>query len=155
MRQGVTYIGIHRRLTIRSSRPHVVASAACFTLRLHASAAPPRVGLTQALALMSEISGNAWKGVPLEFIPQWRRAFSETPAKIHLLSTCPICGQCSLLRWHDGARGLWEWCQSCLSYEHSSALAPAGWVPDLAIQPVGTTVEPTAIIIALKGAGRL
>ena len=36
-------------LTIRSSRPHVVASAACFTLRLHASAAPPQGGLTQAL----------------------------------------------------------------------------------------------------------
>ena len=41
--------GIHRHLTIRSSRPHVVASAMCFTLRLHTSAAPPRVGLTQAL----------------------------------------------------------------------------------------------------------
>ena len=30
------------RLTIRSSRPRVVASAVCFALRLHASAAPPR-----------------------------------------------------------------------------------------------------------------
>ena len=48
-RQGSIRIGVHRRLTIRSSRPHVVASAACFTLRLHAAAAPPRVGLTQAL----------------------------------------------------------------------------------------------------------
>ena len=37
------------RLTSRSSRPRIVASAACFTLRLHASAAPPRGGLTQAL----------------------------------------------------------------------------------------------------------
>ena len=37
------------RLTIRSSRPHVVASAMCYALRLHMSAAPPRVGLTQAL----------------------------------------------------------------------------------------------------------
>jgi hypothetical protein len=37
------------RLTSRSSRPRVVASATCFALRLHASAAPPRVGLTQAL----------------------------------------------------------------------------------------------------------
>ena len=36
-------------LTIRSSRPHVVASAVCYALRLHTSAAPPRVGLTQAL----------------------------------------------------------------------------------------------------------
>jgi hypothetical protein len=49
VRLGSTCIGIHRRLTIRSSRPHVVASAACFALRLHASAAPPRGGLTQAL----------------------------------------------------------------------------------------------------------
>jgi hypothetical protein len=49
VRQGLTCIGVHRHLTIRSSRPHVVAPAACFALRLHASAAPPRVGLTQAL----------------------------------------------------------------------------------------------------------
>jgi hypothetical protein len=48
-RRGSICIGVHRRLTIRSSRPHVVASATCFTLRLHMSAAPPRVGLTQAL----------------------------------------------------------------------------------------------------------
>ena len=48
-RQGPICIGIPRHLTIRSSRPHVVASAMCFTLRLHTSAAPPRVGLTQAL----------------------------------------------------------------------------------------------------------
>ena len=37
------------RLTSRSSRPRVVASARCYTLRLHASAAPPQGGLTQAL----------------------------------------------------------------------------------------------------------
>ena len=49
MCRGSVRIGILRHLTIRSSRPHVVASAACFALRLHASAAPPRVGLTQAL----------------------------------------------------------------------------------------------------------
>jgi hypothetical protein len=47
--RGFVSIGIPRHLTIRSSRPHVVASATCFALRLHASAAPPRVGLTQAL----------------------------------------------------------------------------------------------------------
>jgi hypothetical protein len=37
------------RLTSRSSRPHVVASAMCFTLRSHMSAAPPQGGLTPAL----------------------------------------------------------------------------------------------------------
>ena len=49
VRRGSVRIGIHRHLTIRSSRPHVVASAMCFTLRLHMSAAPPQGGLTQAL----------------------------------------------------------------------------------------------------------
>jgi hypothetical protein len=42
------------RLTIRSSRPHVVASVMCFTLRLHMSAAPPQGGLTQALGTTGE-----------------------------------------------------------------------------------------------------
>ena len=37
------------RLTSRSSRPRVVASATCFALRLHVSAAPPQGGLTPAL----------------------------------------------------------------------------------------------------------
>ena len=37
------------RLTIRSSRPRVVASATCFALRLHVSTAPPQGGLTPAL----------------------------------------------------------------------------------------------------------
>ena len=41
--------GVPSRLTSRSSRPRVVASATCYALRLHVSAAPPRVGLTQAL----------------------------------------------------------------------------------------------------------
>ena len=55
-RQRPICIGIPRHLTIRSSRPRVVASAACFALRLHASAAPPRVGLTQALGIMDSES---------------------------------------------------------------------------------------------------
>jgi hypothetical protein len=49
VRQGFVSTGIPRHLTIRSSRPRVVASAMCFTLRLHMSAAPPQGGLTQAL----------------------------------------------------------------------------------------------------------
>ena len=53
-RQGSICIGIPRHLTIRSSQPHVVASATCDALRLHASAAPPRGGLTQALGPMSD-----------------------------------------------------------------------------------------------------
>jgi hypothetical protein len=59
--QGLTLIGIHRHLTIRSSRPRVVASAMCFTLRLHISAAPPQGGLTQALGGRKAFSGFAFQ----------------------------------------------------------------------------------------------
>ena len=51
---GSVRIGIHRRLTIRSSRPRVVASVTCYALRLHVSAAPSRGGLTQALGRIRE-----------------------------------------------------------------------------------------------------
>ena len=50
------------RLTSRSSRPRVVASAVCFTLRLHMSAAPPQGGLTQAL-------GGKKRSVVLSSVP--------------------------------------------------------------------------------------
>ena len=60
-RQGSICIGVHRRLTIRSSRPHVVASAMCFTLRLHMSAAPPRGDLTQALGGRKAFGGFAFQ----------------------------------------------------------------------------------------------
>ena len=48
-----------------------MASAACFALRLHASAAPPQVGLTQALGaaakmtdLWGPIEANDWRHTP-------------------------------------------------------------------------------------------
>ena len=43
------------RLTSRSSRPRIVASTACYTLRLHAVAASLWVGLTPALGLMNKM----------------------------------------------------------------------------------------------------
>jgi hypothetical protein len=58
------------RLTIRSSRPRVVASATCFALRLHASAAPPRVGLTQALGpATGRLNSSVRRRVLLEQFP--------------------------------------------------------------------------------------
>ncbi len=85
---GSCRAGILRRLTIRSSRPHVVASAACFALRLHASAAPPRVGLTQALGrvfiyidesgnFVPSSSTNSWSVVAAYVIPEATRRRAE------------------------------------------------------------------------------
>ena len=105
------------------------------------------------LALMPDISAIVWKGVPLELASQWRLVFSERPARIRVQSPCPVCGQRLLFRWHDGGRSLWEWCQSCFCYEHSSAFPPADWTPELVLQPVGVTAEHSAIVTALRAAG--
>ncbi len=48
------------RLTIRSSRPRIVASATCYALRLHVSAAPLRGGLTQALGAEKHSAFLLW-----------------------------------------------------------------------------------------------
>ena len=51
------------RLTNRSSRPRIVASTACYTLRLHAVAAPLWVGLTLALGGRKAFDCNAFQHV--------------------------------------------------------------------------------------------
>jgi hypothetical protein len=74
-------------LTIRSSRPRIVASAMCFTLRLHMSAAPPRGGLTQALALMA-----VWRYVHFENKEAQRLAdLNGITYDLHLVGS--ICDQ--------------------------------------------------------------
>ena len=81
VRWGSVHISIHRHLTIRSSRPHVVTSAMCFALRLHTSAAPPRGGLTQALGGRKaficfafphgELAGFGWRYSSFGFLQRW------------------------------------------------------------------------------------
>jgi hypothetical protein len=87
-RRGSICIGVHRRLTIRSSRPHVVASAMCFTLRLHTSAAPPRVGLTQALGGKKHLAALSLATAIDRLRPAWLFGlFSGTL----LLRSSPLC----------------------------------------------------------------
>jgi hypothetical protein len=94
-----------------------------------------------------------WRGVPKEHRLSWRNAFEKNSASIFVSVLCPCCAQSKLYRWHDGSRGLWEWCQNCLIYEHSQALVPKGWSPEVIISPEGVTAEPTQIVVALKEIG--
>jgi hypothetical protein len=84
MCQGFVSIGIPRHLTIRSSRPRVVASAMCFTLRLHMSAAPTQGGLTQALG------GSNPYTVHCDLLA--RRSGHFRPAAV--FNRCACCCQC-------------------------------------------------------------
>ena len=60
-----------------------MASAVCFTLRLHTSAAPPRVGLTQALGRTKEIAVVTNKLVTLSLL---------VVGVIHLLPAVGVLG---------------------------------------------------------------
>ena len=96
MRQGATCIGIHRHLTIRSSRPRVVASAVCYALRLHTSAAPPQGGLTQALGGRKTFDCFAFQ---CSFSrPRLTLLFGVFPAALLLRSSSPgaltLCMRC-------------------------------------------------------------
>lgn len=101
-----------------------------------------------------------WRGVPLEFVPQWRRVFQATQEILDLTAPCPLCGSHSLHRWYDlyrthervfegkrfvGDGGLWECCSACRCYEHYSAAIPEWWSCDLEVDLTRVTHEPTAI----------
>jgi len=109
-----------------------------------------------------------WRGVPLDLTAAWTRAFQASRLGNRLDIPCPACG-CKTLNRHYtldgpipnagystkyvGSGGLWEWCSSCWTYEHSSALVPIGWRPELLhIDESKLTAEPEALQDALEQA---
>jgi hypothetical protein len=93
---------------------------------------------------------DAWKGVPVQDLADWNTAFSNNPSKIRVGASCPLCGHCELFRWHDGGRGLWEWCNGCGAFVHSTAKAPPGWLPEVSVTPLQPTALPSPIVEALR-----
>ena|ERR1051325_5967445 len=100
--------------------------------------------MTNGDRMMLPAKVEAWKGVPIQSSAEWRAAFSNNPSKIRVGSPCPLCGCIELFRWHDGGRGLWEWCNGCGAYEH------AGWHPEVTVRPTQLTVLPSSIVEALS-----
>lgn len=87
---------------------------------------------------------SEWMEVSVEGHHAWRMVFNAEPSVRDLESKCPVCGQTALHRWYvvdpplsaplqpadtDGPYGrLWEWCSSCLRFEHfMDARVPAWW----------------------------
>lgn len=115
---------------------------------------------------MSNLKG--WSSVPSNYDAKWNRIFHESQDILTLSTPCPICGVASLHRWYQVGQpklqtvggntfvatgGLWEWCSSCHSYEHFSALVPDWWSCDLKVDETKLTIEPTAIENAMQAQG--
>ena len=100
--------------------------------------------------MMSPVEMDAWKGVPVQHLAEWNAAFSNNPSKIRVGASCPLCERIELFRWHDGGRGLWQWCNGCGAYEHSTAKVPTGWLPEVLVRPMQLTALPTSIVEALR-----
>ncbi len=100
-----------------------------------------------------------WQSVPDAAREGWRQAFAVPRAGVDVRGPCPVCGVDALHRYYqvgsplpataEGAfvaRGaLWEWCSSCRSYEHASALVPSWWQADLAVVERGLTALPEVL----------
>ena len=120
-------------LTIRSSRPHVVASAVCFTLRLHTSAAPPQGGLTQALGAMPSIREHSQKRALISFYEETERLEFELtfnvgnkvakPVKFMAHQTWRTSGAPSLF---SGTRGSFSSQRAAETYLASQFVAAGG-----------------------------
>lgn len=90
-----------------------------------------------------------WIGVPLRAQSEWNAAFSHDPSKIRVGVPCPLCNRVELFRWYDGACGLWQWCNDCGAYEHSTVMPPVEWLPEVSVVPKQLTALPSSIVEAL------
>ncbi len=112
---------------------------------------------------MSDI--NQWAGVPAHAIAAWNAAFAASPGGIDVPGACPVCGSQALHRYFQigkqlfgvsgfFARGAsWEWCGSCHTYEHASALVPVWWTASLDVDESLLTAIPDALDVALASRG--
>ncbi len=82
----------------------------------------------------------AWNSVPQDKLDDWRKAFAQCDEVVNPEAACPVCNQQTLHRYYHlhrsesnvnpgfvGRGGLWEWCSSCLSFEHYSSRVPDWW----------------------------
>ena len=80
---------------------------------------------------------------------------------------CPICSAERLHRYYQIGRpterivraerfiafgACWEWCSSCYTYEHWSALVPEWWRNDLLVDETRLTAVPDVLEDAVEGA---
>lgn len=112
-----------------------------------------------------------WRSVPDAARDAWSQAFAVPGGAavgsvgVDVAMPCPVCGEARLHRYYQRgvplaagvgaafvARGaLWEWCSACRCYEHASALVPAWWRCDLAVDEGELTALPDVLEAALRG----
>ncbi len=106
-----------------------------------------------------------WRDVPQDKVALWRAIFSASSEGTNVTATCPICGTASLHRYFHlhrakptveggrkwaGSGSQWQWCSSCLSYEHSSGLVPEWWTQEFDVPESDLMHDPGPIEAAMQ-----
>ncbi|MDA0180022.1 hypothetical protein OJ997_06925 [Solirubrobacter phytolaccae] len=85
-----------------------------------------------------------WLDVPDDTRSEWRDAFAIESSHARVPTACPLCRRSELRRYfrrYDNDRGGgWEWCGSCLHYEHHSARIPSWWTESPILDAVPASV---------------
>ena len=91
--------------------------------------------------------------------------FGASTDGVDVEGPCPICGARRLHRFYQSGRALrresggerfvahgacWEWCSSCRTFEHYSALVPEWWRSDLTVNESELTALPDALESAVQ-----
>jgi hypothetical protein len=113
----------------------------------------------------AEKKPDHWSDVPEFSLAAWRAIFDASTEGIDVPGNCPVCHSASLHRYfHNHKPGLiiergrrwsgsgseWQWCSSCLSYEHTSGLVPEWWVTDIRVPESDLRHDPGPIEEARK-----
>jgi hypothetical protein len=106
-----------------------------------------------------------WTSVPEQLAARWAESFAVPSDGSQVAGNCPVCGAEGLHRYYctgqpidahhwQGryiAKGaLWEWCSSCRTFEHASALVPSWWRSDISIAAELLTATPDALEDAVE-----
>ena len=111
------------------------------------------------------MTARNWSSVPDDKRSRWYEIFGRSRNGSDVEGECPVCGERQLHRYYQVGRpvarevggekfvahgGLWEWCSACRSFEHSSALVPAWWKPDLRVDESRLTAIPDVLEAAVQ-----
>lgn len=112
----------------------------------------------------------SWQDVPDEIYPTWAKIFYESQEGLNLSESCPVCGKKTLhcyylptsdrnkiiieaRKYYAKRSDFWQWCSSCRSYVHASALVPEWWSSNLSFDSSKLTHNPQALEEAIKNFG--
>lgn len=110
---------------------------------------------------MTTSPAGGWHETDELLHPRWRAVFNAAVGGAEISVPCPVCSSPTLYRWYlleserprvlrglnyAGPGRLWEWCASCLTFEHyQDAYVPEWWTSPYSVEEASLRYDPGPI----------